>query len=280
MNKWIILVYVVFLSSVVFAQDEEVRPRDRFYSIDTPLTIDFDKEKEEEEENAKPRKKKKKKNVFYGLKTKKGFTKTGYGNNTVLELFYYLKEYREPDEYVQEIYWYDFKRKQIRKSKNINKQYGVILHGPYKKLRSGQAIDSGVFYIGTRHGRWMSYDRHGILINKRKYYKGWPRESLVRYYDNERTMLREVIPVVYGKKEGTYYYFFENGNIAVKGRYENNVKVGKWTEYYPFRNKRKKEIVYPNDPWDKITRPYILKEWNETGKVVYDHNLFIRNTTP
>ena len=88
MNTWIILVNGVFLSSVVVDQDEHVLPRDRSYATHTPLTIDFDKDKEEEEENAKPHKKKKQKNVFYGLKTKKGFTKTGYGDNTVLELFY------------------------------------------------------------------------------------------------------------------------------------------------------------------------------------------------
>ena len=97
MRKWILylILLVWVLPAYVFAQDDYVSPKDRFYSIDTPVTVDLDEI--EEEENAKPRKKKRKKNVFYGLKTKKGFTKTGYGDNTVLELFYYLKEYKEPD---------------------------------------------------------------------------------------------------------------------------------------------------------------------------------------
>ena len=279
MRKWILylILLVWVLPAYVYAQDDYVSPKDRFYSIDTPVTIDLDGM--EEEETAKPRKKKRKKNVFYGLKTKKGFTKTGYGDNTVLELFYYLKEYKEPDKYAQVVYWYDFKRKQIRRTKKVNKEYGVILHGPYKKLRGNQALDSGVYFIGTKHGRWMSYDRNGILVDKRKYYKGWPRESMVSYYDSERTKPKEVIPVVYGKKEGNYYYFFENGSIAVQGRYENDAKVGKWIEYYPLRSRRKKEVEYPDDPWDRITKPRILREWDEQGQVTFDYNQFIRNSS-
>jgi antitoxin component YwqK of YwqJK toxin-antitoxin module len=259
------------------AQDEDTSPPvERQFTIDTPITIDL---KEEEEEREGPKKKKRKKNVYWGLKTKKGFTKTGYGDNITLELFNYLKEYQEPDKYVQEIYWYDYKRRQIRRSKKVNKQYGVILHGPYQKKRKDQVLEEGVFYIGTKHGRWTVNSRNDILVDKKKYYKGWPRESLVTYYDENRTKLKEVIPVIFGEKEGFYYYFFENGSIAVKGHYSNDVKVGKWTAYYPFRSRRKREIIYPADPWNRVTKPHIFKEWSETGKVVYDYLVYLRKSS-
>ncbi|MDQ3393801.1 MAG: hypothetical protein M3512_06785, partial [Bacteroidota bacterium] len=62
----------------------------------TPLTIDLDAQEEEEA----PKKKKRKKNVYYGIKTRKGFVKTGFGNDVVIETFNYLKEHEDPDPYV------------------------------------------------------------------------------------------------------------------------------------------------------------------------------------
>ena len=272
------LLFTLCSASGIHAQDENPPAEERQFTIDTPVTIDLEGD-EEEAERAEPKKKKVKKRVYYGLKTKKGFTKVGFGDNTTLELFHYLKVPVDPDPYVQNVYWYDFKRKQIRRSKNINKDYGVILHGPYKKMRGEQVLEEGIYYIGTKHGRWMSYDRNDIVVGKKKYYKGWPKESLVKYYDEERTRLKEIVPVEFGKKEGTYYYFFENGDIAVMGNYANDVKVGKWVEYYPVRSRRKKEIAYPDDPWDKHSKPYILKEWDLQGRVLYDYILYVRNTS-
>lgn len=273
----ILLAIGVFLSIYVMAQDDDTQPiQDRQFTIDTPVTIDL---KKEEEERVGPKKKKPKKNVFWGQKTKKGFTKTGYGDNMTLELFHYLKVYQEPNKYVQEVYWFDFKRRQIRRTKKVNKEYGVILHGPYRKTRNNQVLEEGVFFVGAKHGRWTVSSRNDVLIDKQKYYKGWPRESLVTYYDEARTKLKEVIPVVYGEKSGMYYYFYESGQIAVKGVYSNDSKIGKWSSYYPFRSRRKKEVMYPDDPWNKITKPYTLKEWNEIGKLVYDYNLYMRKSS-
>lgn len=263
---------------MLLAQEESPPAQERQFTIDTPITIDLEAD-EEDAERAEPKKKKVKKGVYYGIKTKKGFTKVGFGDNTTIELFHYLKVHEDPDPYIQSIFWYDFRRKQIRRSKNINKEYGVILHGPYKKMRGEQVLEEGIYYIGAKHGRWMSYDRNDLVVDKRKFFKGWPKESLVKYYDEERTKLKEVIPVIFGKKEGVYYYFFENGDVAVTGSYANDEKVGKWVEYYPVRSRRKKEIVYPESPWDKISKPHILKEWDMKGKVLYDYNLYKMNTS-
>lgn len=281
MNRFFkILLIPLFLSCVdsLLAQEEDPPQQERQFTIDTPITIDLEAA-DEEAERAEPKKKKIKKRVYYGLKTKKGFTKVGFGENTTLELFHYLKVYQDPNPYAQEVYWYDFRRKQIRRSKKINREYGVILHGPYKKMRGEQVLEEGIFYVGTKHGRWMTYDRNDIVTDKRKYYKGWPKESLVKYYDEERTKLKEVVPIVFGKKEGTYFYFFENGDIAVSGNYSNDAKIGKWVEFYPGGGRRKKEIEYPVNPWDTVSKPHILREWNSQGRVVYDYNTYVRNTS-
>ena len=205
-NLLYVFLTVFCFSRPLLAQDnpselDNVDPDDIEFIIERsqPLTIDLE---EEEEEEPHKKKKKPKKNVFYGIKTKKGYTKTGYGDNTTVEIFHYLKEWREPDSYVPDIYWFDFRRKRIRNTGTIDRKYGRILHGPYTKIIGGQLVEQGIYYVGTKHGRWIKLDKNDILVDKRKYYKGWPKESLVKFYDDDRKKLKEVMPVVYGEVEG------------------------------------------------------------------------------
>jgi antitoxin component YwqK of YwqJK toxin-antitoxin module len=264
--RYIILFFLLipFLSS---AQETEGTVGD-FFSISTPLTLSLDKT----EDYVAPKKKKRKKNVYYGIKTKKGFASKGIGQNEELELFNYLKAYQAPDKYVRDIYWFDFERKQIRRTRTFDPAKGVLLHGPYIKKRGEIIIEEGIFYVGTKHGRWVKKDKNDILVDKEGYYKGWPKESLVRFYDKERTKIKEILPIEYGKKEGNYYYFFENGSIAMTGEFQLDQRVGKWSEFYANRRGRKKrEIQYRKNPYDKEFTSYIIKEWNSKGQVVYDH---------
>jgi len=268
-----ILFYVVcFLWVVNPVLGQGTEPEDTYSSVlesGVPLTINLDED--EPEVDAAPLKKKKpKKNVFYGIKTKKAFSRSGYGNNITFELFYYLPDFVEPDPYVRDIYWYDFKSRSIKKSKNIDKEYGVILHGPYKKVLGDQILEEGIFYKGTKHGRWTKHTKLDILIDKEKYYKGWPKESIARYYDTERTRLKEIIPVEFGVKEGYYYYFHKNGQIAVIGEYQNDKKVGVWREYYESRRRRKREIIFADNPYEQNYKAFISKEWDRRGRVIYD----------
>ncbi|MDH5597815.1 MAG: hypothetical protein OEY34_01750 [Cyclobacteriaceae bacterium] len=230
------------------------------------MTIDF----EEDEEDVVSKEKKKKKNTFYNIKTKKGYTRKGFGENTVIELFYFLKENQEVDHFVRDIYWFDYKRQEVRKGQNFDPTKGALLHGPYKKVMGKQVLDSGMYYMGLKHGTWMYHDKNDVLIDKEKYYKGWPRESYVKYYDKDRTQMKEIIPVEFGDKEGNYYYFYKNGQIAVRGEYKWDSKVGDWMEYYP-NGRRKKIIRYSKDPRDKVTKPFVVREWNRKGQEVYDY---------
>jgi antitoxin component YwqK of YwqJK toxin-antitoxin module len=249
-----------FLAS---AQEEDLK-----LTVDTPVNLDF--EKEEEPINT-PKKKKRKKKVFYGIKTKKGFTRKGVGERVTYELFYYLKKSEKPQTFVRDVYWYDFKRKEIRKTTltSFKETDGVLLHGPYEKRLNTIVIEKGIFYKGTRHGRWLTYDRDSVLKDKAKYIRGWPKESTVTYYDPQsRKKMKELTPVEYGEKQGYYYLFHENGQVAVQGEYAWDQKVGDWTEYYT-TGKRKKIVAYPKKAFDKEIRPYIKAEWNDKGKEIY-----------
>jgi len=258
------------------AQEDPVDLDDIEFIIERsqPLTIDLEEEEEEEEGR---KKKKPKKNVYYGLKTKKGYTRTGYGDNTTVEIFHYLKEWVEPDSFVPDSYWFDFRRKKIRYTGTIDKKYGRILHGPYTKIRGGQLIEDGIYYIGTKHGRWIRLDKNDVLVDKKKYYKGWPKESLVKFYDENRQKLKEVIPVVYGEVNGDYFFFHENGEIAVKGQFEYGEKIGRWTEYFDIKLRAKKQIQYKGDPYELDFNPFVYREWNRRGQLLYDSSTVKKN---
>jgi antitoxin component YwqK of YwqJK toxin-antitoxin module len=275
MNRQILLVvFGVLIIHTLHGQEAQSVEELFKVNYETPLTIDM--ELTEEEEETAPKKKKKKKNpkIFWGIKTKRGYTKTGFGDRTVVELFHYLKDkdYVGPDPYARDFYWYDFKKKRITNSPRVKRDYAGVLHGHYKKMMGDQVLEEGYFYKGMKHGRWVRFNRGDILQEKEIYWKGWPKESLLSYYDFERTKLKEMIPVHFGEKDGEYLAFHKNGNLAVIGNYRFDNKVGIWREYYPDR-RVKREVQYPLEPFQD-TAPIILKEWDDEGEVIYDRKQY------
>ncbi len=276
MRHYILFFGGLLLAFGAFGQETETpqdaEPQDQQFAVDTPVNLDFGQEEEVEQ----PKKKKVKKKVFYGIKTKKGFTRKGYGNRVTYETFYYLKKPEKPQGFVRDIYWYDFTRKEIRVTQKFDPNKGVLLHGPYERRQGEIVLEKGIFFKGTKHGRWLKYGRDSVLLDKEKYFRGWPKESLVSYYDPvERKKMKEMLPIEYGEKEGYYYFFHENGMLAVQGEYHWNQRVGDWIEYYP-NGRRKKIVTYPKEAFDKSVRPYVKAEWNENGKEIYRNNKMAR----
>jgi len=270
MVRYSILLLLLLPSFRAFAQDED--PKDQRFTVDTPVNLDFGKE----EEPIATKKKKVKKKVYYGIKTKKGFSRRGTGERVTYELFYYLKRPEAPKTFVRDIWYFDYARKEVRRTSNFDPKKGVLLHGPYKRVMNQITLESGIFYKGTKHGRWMTYDRDSTLRDKAKYYKGWPSESQITYHDPlEKKKVKEIIPIEFGEKEGFYYMFHENGIVAVTGEYKWDQKVGTWVEYYP-SGKRKKLVTYPKDPYDKEVIPFVKTEWNEKGKEIYRNNKMVK----
>jgi antitoxin component YwqK of YwqJK toxin-antitoxin module len=269
MRKQVYFLFALLFSIGCAAQaQDEPSPQEQRFTVDTPVNLNF----EQEADPVSKKKKKVKKRVYYGLKTKKGFTKRGEGDRVTFELFYYLKQPQLPQTFVRDIYWYDFQRHEIRKTSTFDPKKGVLLHGPYERRQGQVVMEKGIFYKGTKHGRWMKYQRDSTLVDKERYYQGWPKESLVSYYDpSQRKKMKEMLPIEYGEKEGYYYYFHENGKVAVLGEYQWDQRVGDWTEYYANGN-RKKIISYPKEAFNEQDKPYIKVEWNEKGKEIYRNN--------
>jgi len=218
----------------------------------------------------KPKKKKLKKGLYYGLKCRRGVAVYGSGDNQVVESFWYLKEWKDPNPYIDEIYVFDVLTMKVMKVPKIDPKKMAnyrILHGPYRKTLRGEVLEEGIFYVGVKHGRWERYDKNNVLVEKTKYYRGWPKEAKMTYYGGDYSKIEEVIPYVSGQKTGEYYYFFEDGSVKVKGNYQNGEKIGLWVEFSA-PGKRKRETEYPKDAFDTETKPIVRKEWDDGGALI------------
>jgi len=265
---------IISLLTLVFSGSSFAQEKEEPFGVEGQFTFETERPykllelDEKTDEPVVTKKNKPKKKYYYGIKTKKRFTRKGKGDKVLIEIFYVLKKHEPPPLYVKDIYWYDFKRKEIRKTEKFDPARGVLVHGPYKKMQGQVVLEEGIFYKGSKHGRWMKYSKDDLLEDKEKYYKGWPKESLVSYYDPERKKVKELIPVEYGEREGNYFMFHGDGTLAVQGEYRFNERVGEWIENYS-SGKRKKIISYNKDPFVRGTKPYVKREWDESGRETY-----------
>ncbi len=216
------------------------------------------------------KKTKKKKKVFLGYRIKKGITKSGSGKNAVIETFNYLREFKEPSSYAPAKYYYNVRKRKIFKGSTLDPKVAKVLHGPYKKMQGGKVLETGYFYIGTKHLRWERYNKNDILLSKTHFEKGFPRDAVITYYDAARKKIKEVIPYVNGKVEGDYVKFREDGLLEWDGQYENGKKVGEWIEYWPFRNRRRYVYQYPKSAYDEPFEPYLIREYNRNNSLIYE----------
>jgi hypothetical protein len=95
-----------------------------------PLLL-FDEEKEKEAK--KEKKKKARKNIFFGIKTQRGFTRRELRGQTYYEYFHYTDIDLTPSPYIRDVYWFDPKERSI-KTTGYTAAYGYLLHGPYERL--------------------------------------------------------------------------------------------------------------------------------------------------
>ena len=170
------------------------------------------------------------------------------------------------------MYWYHIKKKKVLSTPILekDKKFARLLHGPYLRKTAYNIIEDGIFYVGSKHGRWEKYDKNFILIEKIKYFRGWTRESMISYYDQDRKKIQEITPIQNGIKTGKFYRFYESGLLAEEGNYTEDQKTGTWVEFYEDRKKRKRVTQYPKDPYDTETKPVVVKEWDANGRLTFD----------
>ncbi len=220
-------------------------------------------------EKAQREKKKKIHTEYEGLDIYRIVESTNNGNRSTQVEFHVLKQYQKPSSYAPEAYWYNTKTRTISKSA-LDEDNALIVHGPYKHYIDGNLMEEGNYYIGTKDGRWESYDANYMLLDKTKWYRGFPMESVISYYDSAHTKIKEVIPIQYGKRKGDYVKYYETGQLMAKGQYDNDIAIGLWTEYYALKRQRKKITRYARYWYDDQTEGVLMSEWDEKGKLTYE----------
>ncbi|MEX0882540.1 MAG: hypothetical protein WDZ72_03610 [Cyclobacteriaceae bacterium] len=275
---WALTTYFALgIMNPVLAQKETVDDpdssgvvKDRLLPSSTPVLLFSDTEDEEKEEK-KGRKKKKKKNFYFGERTKKALIKSSFRDQVTYQVFHFTTAALKTDAYIRDIFWYDYKNKAI-KDRGFEKSKGYLLHGPYEKRIGETVVESGMYYYGTKHGRWMTYDSKSILLDKKHYSEGWPKDSRVTYYDRGDRTIEKLIPVEYDLEEGNFFHFYKDGQVAVTGEYNFGEKVGLWTEYWKTegdQNIKKREIQYQNEAFMNNFKPFIRAEWDDEGNLIY-----------
>lgn len=294
-----LLIALFALPSLLMAQDTTVMPIDtvdnkykRLYNSEDPL---FKPQKEE------PKEFKKKKDFWgfllgkkiAGLRTRRAYTSKGQGRNATVESFRILKKWESGSSYVYYKYYYDSYSQRVVKKHKIKPEDTLtlkVLHGPYKKIKGDDTLLLGYFYKGMKHGRWISQnkerERHfadtaisfQTLKDKTYWYKGWPKDAELIYFESDRSKLKEVIPYMNGEKTGKYYKFFKSGHIEAKGEYKYGYKIKGWTEYYEGKRgtSKKTEWEFPKDAFyedQKNEDQFITAKWNELGEMTFpeDH---------
>lgn len=209
--------------------------------------------------------------VFDGKKygdfaVQKNIYKRGTGSRMVYMEYYTLKGTSRPLPFVREIFWIDTRTGKVVQALGRDRERYALLHGPYKEYVGEVLVKEGFYYLGARDGRWLEHDSKNILQDKTYWNRGFLAESKMSYFDSSYTRLKEVIPVQYGRETGMYYAFHESGTVALEGMMEDGVRVGKWVEYFPTGNRRKKEWQYDLNE----TEPSLLREYNDRGQLVFE----------
>jgi antitoxin component YwqK of YwqJK toxin-antitoxin module len=216
------------------------------------------------------------KDEYVGIKMVASAGNFGNGASATVEEFNVVKDDElEASIYAPEVRWYDYKLRRTVTTAIKDKSYSQILHGPYKRYVGDDLVEEGFFYMGTKDGRWERYgkeaDQDIILLEKQYFWRGFPLESKISFYDKEQTKIKEVIPMVNGKATGTYYSFYDGGQKMMEGRMDDSVKVGVWREYYQFGTggRTKKVTQHGKDKYDTEFEPFIAEEYDQKGKQTY-----------
>jgi hypothetical protein len=207
---------------------------------------------------------------YESLKVQKKILKKGSGTKLIYQEFYVLKGTEKPSIYQRSVYWLNLKTKKIVEAIARDNKTNVLLHGPYKEYHGENLFLEGSYYLGSKHGRWLYYDKEFNLVNKEYYNKGFFTDARISYYESDSSKVMEVFPVVYGDTTGAYWKFFDDATLAEEGKYDHGKKVGKWVEYHKGGNRRKKETQHPADMYD-LTQAYVVREYDLNGKLIFEN---------
>ena len=89
-----------------------------------------------------------------------------------------------------------------------------------KKRVNKIVIEQGQFYVGAKTGRWEvdGATEDEILLDKKKLYKGFPKEAKITYYDANQSKIQEVTPYENGELHGVYLKILPQWRSGERGQ--------------------------------------------------------------
>lgn len=120
---------------------------------------------------------------------------------------------------------------QVVLKENLTKK--VTLYWDYNNLQiqaTGSYFKDDIDETTDKHGKWLYYDRLGVLEEERNYFMGMLHGRTILYYPNKKKKQEGYFYLEH--QDSVYREWFENGKLAVEGYYKSNQPVGQWTYYY------------------------------------------------
>lgn len=214
------------------------------------------------------------KDEYEGIKIEKRIAQYGSGNRATVEEVSVIKyvEDEKINPYLQDIWWFDPAQNRIVNTPLKDAKNPLICHGTYKKFVNQTLVEEGFFFQGGKDGRWEKYGPEFELEDKAIFKKGFPAEASITYFDPEKKKIKEVIPKVFGKVRGQYLAFYPNGLLALEGKLDDSVRVGRWREFHEkgAGGRLKKEWKYGKDKFDNF-EPILIQERDTQAKIIFQN---------
>jgi len=142
-----------------------------------------------------------------------------YQNGKIQE----IGTYKEGDPDGLWIWYYDNGQKQIEEQ-----FYKGQPNGPYKEYDSkGNVIVSGTYFDGMKNGKWT--EQIGDMRTTGEYRNDKQVGEWTSYYDNDNMAFKGKFNA--GYPDGEHFYYYENGKLREIQVYAAGVKNGDWKKY-------------------------------------------------
>ncbi|AEA43330.1 toxin-antitoxin system YwqK family antitoxin [Fluviicola taffensis] len=115
--------------------------------------------------------------------------------------------------------FYDFERTKLEST------------GSYYKDLLGESTD--------KHGKWLYYDRFGVQVEERNYYRGKLHGRVLSNYANGKKKQEGYFKL--GEQDSVFREWNEIGKLSVEGSYKNGKEIGIWESYYLTGQKKQVE---------------------------------------
>ncbi|NVO04214.1 MAG: hypothetical protein HXX09_16090, partial [Bacteroidetes bacterium] len=120
-------------------------------------------------------------------------------------------------------------------------QNGEIAERPKYAPRSDKSRN--ITDLKGKQGLWKVYSWERILISETTYLNDIRHGPCTKYFSFSG-LIREESNYVFGKKDGSYKNYYNNGQVNSEGTYKDGKKTDRWVSYYKTSGEKRSEGNY------------------------------------